>query len=275
MLRMRTDYIDTIIRGDCLEVMAGMESECVDLVVTSPPYDNLRTYHGYTLDVPAMVAQLWRIMKPGGVIVWVVGDATVNGSETGTSFRQALTFMDGGFNLHDTMIYRKGNFVPLTHNRYEQCFEYMFVLSKGRPKTFNPITLACLSAGKTNNHASEKHYEDSHAMRKRDHTVPVRDTKLHHNIFEYVVGSNDNTEHNAPFPEKLAADHIISWSNEGDLVFDPMCGSGTTLKMAERLNRHWLGCDVSEEYCEISRERIRIEQAQLKFNLTSFQEAAG
>jgi site-specific DNA-methyltransferase (adenine-specific) len=262
------DYVDNVICGDCMDVMRQMPDESVDLVVTSPPYDNLRDYHGYTLDVPGMIDQFMRIMKPGGVIVWVVGDATINGSETGTSFRQALAFMDAGFRLHDTMIYRKRNFVPLTHNRYEQCFEYMFVLSKGRPNTFNPITLPCLSAGKTNNHASEKHYEDSHAMRKRDHTVPVRDTKLHHNIFEYTIGMNDRTEHNAPFPEKLAADHIISWSNEGDLVFDPMCGSGTTCKMAERLDRHWIGIDCSEQYCDIARERIRIERSQLTLDLT-------
>jgi len=249
-----------------MDVMRQMPDECVDLVVTSPPYDNLRDYHGYTLDVPGIIAQFKRIMKPGGVIVWVVGDATVNGSETGTSFRQALAFMDAGFNLHDTMIYRKLNPIPLTHNRYEQAFEYMFVFSKGRPKIFNPIKAKTFLGGAKLCRKTQKQYENSFAMRKRDEITVVGNEKYCHNIFEYLVGQNDKTIHNAPFPEQLAADHIISWSNEGDLVLDPMCGSGTTCKMAERLGRHWIGIDVSAEYCEIARERVRNEQAQLKLD---------
>ena len=257
--------IDTVIQGDCLDVMADMPDECVDLVVTSPPYDNLRSYHGYTLDVPAMVEQFKRIMKPGGVIVWVVGDATVKGSETGTSFRQALMFMDAGFNLHDTMIYEKLNPIPQTHNRYEQSYEYMFVFSKGKPNTFNALTEPTIRSGKRERLHGRTVLADNACRRPRalGDDLIIKPEKYRRNIFAYGIGG-ETSGHPAPFPEQLAADHIISWSNEGDLVFDPMCGSGTTLKMAERLNRHWYGCDISLEYCEIARERIRIEQAQLK-----------
>ena len=263
-------FQDKIICGDNLKVMADMPDECVDLVVTSPPYDNLRDYNGYTLDVPAMITHLWRIMKPGGVIVWVVGDATVKGSETGTSFRQALMFMDAGFRLHDTMIYQKNGAPYPDPLRYFAVFEYTFVLSKGKPKTVNLIQ------DRKNKWLGAW---GKRSVRQPDgtlkpHTGPVsKEYGRRNNIWKINTGHGfshedlEAHEHPATFPEKLARDHIITWSNEGDLVFDPMCGSGTTLKMAERLNRHWLGCDVSEEYCWISRERIRIEQSQLKLDL--------
>jgi site-specific DNA-methyltransferase (adenine-specific) len=199
--------------------------------------------------------QLYRVTKQGGVVVWIVGDATVDGSETGTSFKQALYFKEIGFNLHDTMIYAKVNPIPLTHNRYEQQFEYMFVFSKGKPRTFNPITQPCKGAGGVNNHRSEKHYEDSHSMRKRDGDVVVRDTKYLYNIWFLATGTGDKVEHNAPFPEQLANDHIISWSNKGDVVLDPFVGSGTTLKMAKLNGRRSIGIDISEDYCAISAAR--------------------
>ena len=139
---MKTNIIHT---GSCAEIMRDFPADCIDLTVTSPPYDNLRTYGGAVnaFDFEPIAQELFRVTKPGGVVVWVVGDATVNGSETGTSFRQALRFMEIGFRLHDTMIYEKENYIPLTHNRYEQCFEYMFVFSKGTPKTFHPKLIPC------------------------------------------------------------------------------------------------------------------------------------
>jgi DNA modification methylase len=136
------DFVNKIICGDCLEVMKKIPDGSVDLVLTSPPYDNLRTYNGYNFDFEGIAKELHRVTKDGGVIVWVVGDATIKGSETGTSFKQALYFKEIGFNLHDTMIYHKNNYPPLTHNRYEQCFEYMFVFSKRYLKSFNPIMVA-------------------------------------------------------------------------------------------------------------------------------------
>lgn len=194
--------------------MRTFDDNSIDLTVTSPPYDNLRTYNGFYWDFEGIAKELYRITKDGGVVVWVVGDATIKGSETGTSFKQALYFKEIGFNIHDTMIYGKNNPIPLTHNRYEQQFEYMFVFSKGRPKSFNPLKQACKTAGSRNNHKTEKHYEDSHSMRKRDGDVVVKDEKYLYNIWFLTTGTGDKVKHNAPFPEKLAEDHILSWSNE-------------------------------------------------------------
>jgi site-specific DNA-methyltransferase (adenine-specific) len=248
--------INEIFNEDCLETMKKMPDNFIDLTVTSPPYDGLRLYKGYSFDFENIAKELFRVTKKGGVVIWVVGDQTKNGSESGTSFKQALYFKEVGFNLHDTMIYEKLNYVPLTHNRYEQCFEYMFCLSKGKPKTFNPILIPCKNSGKTNNHKSEKHYEDSHSMRKRDGLVQVNEFKIHPNKFIYPIGSGDKTKHNAPFPETLTNDQIISWSNEGDLVYDPFMGSGTVAKMSILNNRNYIGSEISEEYCLIIKNRI-------------------
>jgi site-specific DNA-methyltransferase (adenine-specific) len=266
--------IDEIYCSDNVALMAQMPDEYIDLVVTSPPYDNLRDYHGYTLDVPAMVDQFMRIVKPGGVIVWIVGDATINGSETGTSFRQALMFMDGGFRLHDTMIYEKNGCAYPNPLRYHNCFEYTFIFSKEKPRTVNLIKdrKNRWPIGSWGNRSS-RHQDGILKPRKSARDLESTEYGVRFNIWRYNTGAGFQHEdeeahqHPATFPEKLARDHIISWSNEGDLVFDPMCGSGTTCKMAERLDRHWIGCDVSEEYCEIARERIRTEQSQLKLSL--------
>jgi DNA modification methylase len=248
-------------QGDCLEIMPTLADKSVDLTVTSPPYDNLRTYNGslvWNEDIwKAIIRELFRLTKQGGIVVWVVGDATINGSETGTSFRQALWAKECGFNLHDTMIYAKNNPVPLTHNRYEQQFEYMFILSNGKPKTFNGIKQPCKTAGmKNNNHKSEKHYEDSHSMRKRDCDVWVNKKKYLYNIWFITTGTGTKVKHNAPFPEKLARNHIISWSNEGDIVLDPMCGSGTTGVACRNLNRNFIGIEKDPEYFKIAKQRI-------------------
>jgi len=243
---------------NCLDTMARMPDNFVNLTVTSPPYDNLRTYNGYSFDFEAVAKELYRVTKSGGVVVWVVGDATIKGSETGTSFKQALYFKEIGFNLHDTMIYAKNSYMPLTHNRYEQAWEYMFVFSKGRPSTFHPIMIDCITAGTKRNRGGSKAKETSYAERLREERTEVNTQKQHPNIFYYDVGKGDKTEHNAPFPEHLANDHIISWSNEGDLVYDPFMGSGTTAKMAIVNKRNWVGSEISEEYCKIIERRITI-----------------
>jgi len=247
-----------IIQGDCLEVLKTFEDGCIDLTVTSPPYDNLRTYNGYTFDFEGIARELYRVTKQGGVVVWVVGDATIKGSETGTSFKQALYFKDIGFNLHDTMIYKKVNPIPLTHNRYEQHFEYMFVFSKGKPKTFNPILEQCKTSGAYTHRRNTGRAVES-STRNRDEITITKSTKYKGNIFEYVIGSKkgETGNHTAPFPEKLAEDHILSWSNEGDTILDPMAGSGTTLKMAKKNNRNYIGIEISEEYCKIAEARLQ------------------
>lgn len=245
-----------VINGDCVEVMRQMDDASIDLTVTSPPYDNLREYKGYSFDFEATAKELYRVTKQGGVVVWVVGDATVNGSETGTSFRQALYFKEIGFNLHDTMVYEKQNPIPLTHNRYEQQFEYMFVLSKGKPKTFNPLMEKCVFLGTSYFHRSIDRAPEG-AKRVRAGATDTKELKQKGNVWSYFIGGKgDGNWHPAPFPEQLALDHILSWSNEGDTILDPFCGSGTTGKMAVIAKRNFIGIEISSEYCEIARARI-------------------
>lgn len=250
--------------GDCIKVMQDLirQGIKVDLTVTSPPYDNLRTYNGtceWNFDIFKKVAQcLYGITTEGGVVVWVVGDATIKGSETGTSFRQALYFKETGFNLHDTMIYAKTNPIPQNHNRYEQSFEYMFVFSKGSPKKFNPILESTKNAGKRFNWGNRKTIMDKSQCRRDrgDDYIKVNANKIKPNIFFYTIGGN-KTGHPAVFPEQLANDHIISWSNEGDLVLDCFMGSGTTGKMALLNNRRFVGIEKVDEYFDIAENRIR------------------
>lgn len=182
---MEVDYIEN---GNCLDLMKTLPDNCIDLTVTSPPYDNLRAYNGYSFDFENVAKQLYRITKEGGVIVWVVSDATIDGSETGTSFRQALYFKDIGFNLHDTMIFAKTNPIPYNHNRYDPCFEYMFILSKGKPKTFNGIRIQCETSGNEYNRIKANELDKKQCMRVRDENMVVGETKLHTNIFYYSIG---------------------------------------------------------------------------------------
>jgi len=240
--------------GDCLERMKEIPDGSIDLTVTSPPYDNLRTYNN-TLEWgehiwKPVLQELFRVTKKGGVVVWVVGDATIKGSETGTSFRQALYAKEIGFNLHDTMIYKKANAMPNANSkRYRQCFEYMFILSKGEPNTFNPITVDVkrFDVGKQRQkNGSIENYEKKYSENK--------ERKID-NIFEYGVGGL-NTGHPAIFPEQLASDHILSWSNEGGTVLDPFMGSGTTGKMTLLNNRKFIGIEKDAGYFEIAKQRI-------------------
>ena len=226
---------------NCLLTMQGIEPNSIDLVVTSPPYDNLREYTGYSFQFELVAMELLRVLKPGGVVIWVVGDATGSGSESGTSFKQALFFKEVGFNLHDTMIYQKQNYTPLTHNRYEQSFEYMFCFSKGKPKTFNPIRVPCKNAGKLEKYGGDRRptFGKNHAMRQYEAVKETNSDKIAPNIFCYSCGAS-KTGHPAPFPEQLATDQILTWSNEGDLVYDPFMGSGTVAKACILNKRQWL-----------------------------------
>ena len=254
---------NTIHNENCLDTMAKMQDNVIDLTITSPPYDNLRTYNGYSFDFESIAKELYRVTKKGGVVVWVVGDATIKGSETGTSFKQALFFKECGFRLHDTMIYNKQSAFP-PKNRYYQDFEYMFILSKGKPKTFNPLmqkkafeTLKRQDEKKRNNHHNQ---DKRRAGRKTSHKLTT-DFRIKTNIWTYRVGwatmkGSVAFKHPAIFPEQLANDHIVTWSNENDLVYDCFMGSGTTAKMAKLNNRNYIGSEISEEYCKIAEERI-------------------
>ena len=248
--------LNKIYNMDCMDGMRMLNDNSIDLTVTSPPYDNLRTYNGFTWDFEATARELYRITKNGGVVVWVVGDATIKGSETGTSFKQALYFKEIGFNLHDTMIYAKNNPIPQNHNRYEQQFEYMFIFSKSKPRRFNPLKVKTKSAGKEYSWKDTNDYGAKSAKRSRDEISIVKNEKNRFNIWFMSVASSKYTN-SAPFPEQLANDHILSWSNENDIVLDPFMGSGTTGKMAMLNNRKYIGFELSEEYCEIAEERIK------------------
>ena len=258
---------DKIYNCDCLEGMKHIPNASIDLVVTSPPYDNLRKYGGigdeWNFDKFKGIAQeLARILKDGGVIVWVVGDATIDGSETGTSFRQALYFKDEcGLNLYDTMIYRKANPIPQNHDRYEQCFEYMFVLSKGKAKTFNPIMVKAVCAGQPDR-AGRNTDLDANQCRKSRKGKVTADFKQHENIFEYPIGGGD-TGHPAVYPEMLAREQVYSWSNPGDTVLDPFMGSGTTAVACIKEKRHFIGFELNKDYYDKACRRIDAERRQL------------
>jgi DNA modification methylase len=251
-----------LLLGDCVERMTEMKDACVDLTVTSPPYDNLRTYNGSLNDWTAekwqaVIAQLYRITKPGGVVVWVVGDATINGSETGTSFRQALFAIDCGFRLHDTMAWQKPDYKPLTHKRYEQAFEFMFVWAKGAPSVFNGIKdKPNVGAGRSVT-GTWRDVDGSTKRMSGANTKIIAEYGLRCNVWPVATakGTRDN-DHPAPFPEALARDHILSWSNEGDTVFDPFTGSGTTGKMAVQLARQFIGIEREPQYFTIAQRRI-------------------
>ena len=256
----RDKITNRIIEGNCIEVMKSFDESLIDLTVTSPPYDNLRTYKGYIFQFEEIAEQLYRLTKPGGIVVWIVNDATIQGSETGTSFKQALHFKEIGFNLHDTMIFQKTNPIPqIYRQRYNGIFEYMFVFSKGKVKTHNPIKVDCLYAGSQLNGSTYKNYSKGEQKRKKM-AKPVKKQKIKGNIWEYVVGARAEDQeakgHPAPFPCALARDHIKSWTNEGDIVLDPMCGSGTTCISALQLNRNYIGIDMGHEYCEMAQQRL-------------------
>lgn len=249
----------SIFNKDCIDGFVEIQDNSIDLTVTSPPYDNPRNDKYYedsswTFDKFKEVAQeLYRVTKDGGVVVWIVGDATIDGSETCSSFKQALHFVDCGFKLHDTMIYEKSNPLPQNHNRYEQCFEYMFVFSKGKPKTFNPIKENTKYYGREMNWSNRK---DAQYKRNRiNGYIKVKETKNHRNIFSYSIGGN-NSGHQAVFPYKLAYDHIRTWSNIGDTVLDPFIGSGTTAIASFRLNRNVIGFEINTSYFKIAQKRI-------------------
>lgn len=250
-----------ILHGDSAKLLETIDDDSIDLTVTSPPYDNLRAYNGYTFDFETIAKQLYRVTKQGGVVVWIVGDATIKGSETGTSFKQALGFMEEGFNLHDTMIFRKANPIPqIYRKRYNNEFEYMFVFSKGAVTKHNPIMVPCLHAGLELGSTTYKNYSKGEQTRTKL-ANPVKSEKVKGNIWEYVVGKKkedqDAKEHPAPFPSQLARDHIMSWSNEGDTVLDPFLGSGTTGKCAVELKRHFVGIEISKHYIDIAKTRIK------------------
>ena len=250
---------NTIYNEDCLKTMAKMPDNFIDLVVTSPPYDNLRDYKGYTFDFGSTAKALYGILKPGGVVVWVVGDQRKNFNKTLTSFKQALFFQEIGFKVPDIMIYEKDSGMP-QKNWYTPIYEFMIILVKGdKPKTINVSQVKSAWAGTV--YGGGRRDADGSFKKRQRKPVPEYINKS--NIWKYATGKNKTTKddfafkHPAMFPEQLASDHIKSWSNEGDIVYDPFMGSGTTAKMAMLLDRKYIGSEISKEYCEIAEARLK------------------
>jgi DNA modification methylase len=250
-----------IFNEDCLDTMARMGDNSIDLVVTSPPYDNLRTY-GNNIDQTwgesvwkPIISELCRVIKEGGVIVWVVNDATIDGSETGSSFKQALYFKECGLNLYDTMIWTKSGRIP-TEGRYYNVFEYMFVFSKGVPSRLNFIKdHKNISSGQRQR--KDKVINKGENKKKEGDYFTRGEFSRRGNVWYIPIGKTKGTEnHPAVFPENLAHDHIISWSNEGDIVYDPFLGSGTTAKMAKTIHRKYIGSEINEDYFKIAQKRL-------------------
>lgn len=255
--------LNRFIVGDAIEVLNhDYPDNFVDLTVTSPPYDNLRNYNGFSFDARSMLSAIYRVTKTGGVCVWVVGDKIAGGRSL-SSFSHAFIGKECGFIVHDVMIYQKKNTPFMRSNAYTNCYELMIIFSKGKLKTFNPLK-----------EPTKRHGWETAVSNKgpdavnRKRPVKLKKEKTKTNIWQYAVGFGGSTtdkiafQHPAIFPEKLAADHILSWSNKGDLILDPMCGSGTTCKMAIENGRHWLGIDVSSEYIEIAKERLHISDVE-------------
>ena len=249
--------LNKIYNENCLQTMAKMPSSFVDFIITSPPYDDIRKYNGYQFEFEKIAIEIKRILKVGGMMIWVVGDKTEDGSETGTSFKQALYFKKIGLNIHDTMIYYKNNPMPTTGNRYHQHFEYMFAISKGKPQTFNPIKKETKYQGLAN----MKNRGESGSLDYKK--VERTNEKKIGNVFFYSIGGGISTkdkiayQHPAIFPEKLVYDQLITWTNKSDLVYDPFMGSGTTAKIASLNNRKWLGSEISKEYVEVAQKRLQ------------------
>ena len=251
-----------IYNADCIDYLKQQPDNSIGFTLTSPPYDNIRSYKGYSFPFEDIAKELWRTTKSGGVIAWNVADATVAGSETGTSMRQALYFMSLGFRLHDTMIYAKKNPMPASVNskRYHQAWEYIFILSKDTPSTFNPIMVKAKYGhlGANMKHRGNSDSNTEYTKTKRNEFTKVR------NILEYSVGGGHSTRdkvsfsHPALMPEQLALDMITTWTNEGDTVFDPFTGAGTTAKMCLLSKRKFHGTELSLDYCEIAKQRLQL-----------------
>jgi len=259
-------YLNKITNGNCKKVLAKFGDDTIDLVITSPPYDDLRDYTNdekWNFKLFQEIAkQLFRIMKPGGIVVWVVGDKVTNGNKSLTSYRQALYFQEIGFNIFDVIIYEKTGSGPPHKNRYFNTYEHMFVLSKGLPKTIN------LLKDKENKWANSETYGNV-TRREKDGTLTdkgkktVNELGVRTNIWKYANGKGFSTkddvayQHPAIFPEKLVQDHILSWSNEDDIILDPFGGSGTVAKVATQLKRRWISIEISKEYCALAKKRIK------------------
>jgi len=266
------NLLNKILHGNAVDKLKQIPDNSVDLTVTSPPYDSLRTYNDkitdekfdihFSFPLTDIITELFRVTKDGGLVVWVVNDQVINGGESGNSFRQALRFMDLGFKLYDTMIYHKNGAAYHEAARYDQVFEYMFVFLKGkRPNTANIIK------DKPNKWAGSKTFgtpstrQKDGSVKKMKEGFTVGEFGSRYNVWYVINGfgfgnDKDSIKHPASFPYSLAEDHVLSWSNEGDIVLDPMVGSGTTAIAAKKNNRNFIGIDINQEYVDLTNSRL-------------------
>ena len=252
---------DTVLVGDCVELLPTLPQ--ADLILTSPPYGTMRDYGGHEFDWRVVADAIVPALAPGGVLVWIVKDQTIDGSKSGESFRQALYFLDAGLRLHDVLIYRKAANSNPTPNRVFQDSEFMFVFSNGAPRTANitkdvPSLWAGTTRGINGTGRSSKGNNPTSPGKRLIGPYKNRGT-----VWEYLVGYGhsapdflDAHDHPAIFPLTLAKDHISMWTNPGDLVIDPMCGSGTTLRAAKDLNRRYIGIDIHAPYVALAEQRL-------------------
>jgi site-specific DNA-methyltransferase (adenine-specific) len=247
-----------LMQGDCVERMHGISDQSIDLTVTSPPYDDMRNYNGNNEQWcervwEEVLKELYRVTKDGGVVVWIVGDATIKGSESTSSFKQAMFAVKCGFRLHDTMIWNKPSTPPTQRNRYQQKFEYMFVFTKGSPSAFNPLKEKSQTAGRIRKTHRSK--TGNHELNEEGEYT-TKDYKMIGNVWDINICSEKGIKHPAKFPLKLAEDHITTWSNKGDVVFDPFAGSGTTGVACVNSGRSFIGIELDQDYFNIANNRI-------------------
>lgn len=252
-----------LIKGDCLEAIKNIPDQSIDIVITSPPYDDLRSYNSI-FDTNELSKQLYRVLKKGGVIVWNVNDKIKNGTKSLTSFKQAIVFNETGFNVNDVMIWEKTNPMPqIKQPRYNQVFEYMFIFSKGKPKTFHPIMVDCKSANKEYKSTCKSITKDKQRKYKE---FKINKQKVDSNIWKFAVAQN-KTNHPAVFPLELPLRHLKTWTNEGEVCLDPFMGSGTTGIACVKTNRNFIGIELDDKYFETAKNRIYNHQYQEKLDL--------
>lgn len=257
-----------LLTGDACEILPTIRESSVDLTVFSPPYDGLRDYKGKpSFDMAVLGREILRVTKEGGVCCMVIQDATKNGAKSLTSFRTACLFADLGWRLFECCIYSRAG-VPGAWwtKRFRVDHEYIFIFTRGDglPRRFDKTSLMVESkyAGITAGGTKRTTKGDFVAIKK---TV-ISPLKCRGTIWHYAASNTERnktkSEHPATYPDSLARDIISCFSKEGDLVLDPMMGSGTTGIASVNMGRRFLGIEISVQYMEIAKRRFRAECVQ-------------
>ena len=250
---------NSIVLGDCVEGMRSLPPDLVPCTVASPPYGALRHYHGnHQFDFEAAAAELWRITRPGGVVCWVVREEVVDGSESGEASEQRLFFRDLGFRLHQTIVMERYGSRARSPGRYGESLEYAFILAKGKPATVRLLRdRRNKTAGKLVT-ATHRYPDGSYRVQRYE----VDEWGYRKAVWYFAQGMHVATDpvarlHQAPMPEAMAEDLILSYSREGDLIFDPFAGVATTAKMALLNHRNYFGYEINAIYHARGEERLR------------------